>query len=64
MIDIEGIVVAKVNESLQLEKIDVWFDPMDMFRQIAREDTGNKESGGGAGLAGACPVISGEGAKP
>ncbi|KAL4912139.1 hypothetical protein BDW62DRAFT_206742 [Aspergillus aurantiobrunneus] len=37
LIDIEGIVVARVNEKLQLEKIDVWFDPMEMFRQIARE---------------------------
>lgn len=26
--------VAKVNEKLQIQKIDVWFDPMAMFRQM------------------------------
>ena len=39
LIDIQGIVIAKVNEKLELEKIDVWYDPLDMFRQIARENT-------------------------
>ena len=34
-IDIEGIVVAEVNDKLQLQKIDVWYDPMSMFRQMA-----------------------------
>ncbi|KAL4740623.1 hypothetical protein BDV11DRAFT_90122 [Aspergillus similis] len=63
MIDIEGIVVAKVNEKLQLEKVDVWFDPMEMFRQIAREEQGEELSRGDSAtaapgdLAGACPVM-------
>ncbi|KAL4998739.1 hypothetical protein BDV10DRAFT_166151 [Aspergillus recurvatus] len=62
LIDIEGIVVAKVNEKLQLEKIDVWFDPMEMFRQIAKEEKGEEqgpaESAAAAGdLANACPVM-------
>ncbi|PYI32483.1 hypothetical protein BP00DRAFT_153531 [Aspergillus indologenus CBS 114.80] len=35
-IDIQGIIVAKVNKALQLEQINVWFDPLDMFRQISR----------------------------
>ncbi|EJT75113.1 hypothetical protein GGTG_08951 [Gaeumannomyces tritici R3-111a-1] len=34
LIDIEGVLVAKVNEKLQIQKIDVWFDPMSMFRQM------------------------------
>lgn len=33
-LDIQGIVIAKVNDKLQLESIDVWFDPLEMFRQI------------------------------
>ncbi|KAH1304162.1 hypothetical protein KXX47_008368, partial [Aspergillus fumigatus] len=49
-----------VNSSLQLEKIDVWFDPMDMFRQIAREEKiegENKEGVDAAGAAAGCPVL-------
>lgn len=34
-IDIEGVVVAEVNDKLQIKSIDVWFDPMAMFRQMA-----------------------------
>ncbi|KAK4185058.1 hypothetical protein QBC35DRAFT_30906 [Podospora australis] len=34
-IDIEGVVVAEVNDKLQLKSIEVWFDPMAMFRQMA-----------------------------
>ncbi|KAK4099024.1 hypothetical protein N658DRAFT_498836 [Parathielavia hyrcaniae] len=34
-IDIEGIVVAEVNDKLQLQKVEVFFDPMGMFRQMA-----------------------------
>ncbi|KAL4787339.1 hypothetical protein BJX76DRAFT_318916 [Aspergillus varians] len=62
VIDIEGIVVAKVNDKLQLQSIDVWFDPMDMFRQIAKEEKGEKVAGdvaAGAAAAG-CPVMGGK----
>ena len=59
VIDIEGIVVARVNEKLQLQKIDVWFDPMDMFRQIAKEESGLKMDGVAA-ATGACPVMGGK----
>jgi len=38
-IDIEGVAVARVNERLQLEKVEVWFDPTEMFRQM--DPTGN-----------------------
>lgn len=58
MIDIEGIVVARVNEKLQLQKIDVWFDPMDMFRQIAKEENGLKTDDVAA--AAGCPVMGGK----
>ncbi|KAK4123114.1 hypothetical protein N657DRAFT_634316 [Parathielavia appendiculata] len=34
-IDIEGIAVAEVNDKLQLQKVEVFFDPMSMFRQMA-----------------------------
>lgn len=34
-IDIEGIAVAEVNDKLQLQKVEVFFDPMTMFRQMA-----------------------------
>ncbi|DAA72663.1 TPA_exp: Uncharacterized protein A8136_5973 [Trichophyton benhamiae CBS 112371] len=33
-IDIEGLVVARVNDNLQIQSIEVWQDPMAMFRQI------------------------------
>lgn len=33
-IDIEGMAVAVVNDKLQIEKVDIWFDPMAMFRQM------------------------------
>ncbi|KAL4863502.1 hypothetical protein BDV12DRAFT_177424, partial [Aspergillus spectabilis] len=60
VIDIEGIVVAKVNDKLQLQKIDVWFDPMDMFRQIAKNEKGEIEAEDVVAAAGACPVLAGK----
>lgn len=33
-IDIEGITVAHVNDKVQLQKVETFFDPMAMFRQI------------------------------
>ncbi|EEP82034.1 conserved hypothetical protein [Uncinocarpus reesii 1704] len=35
-IDIQGLLVAKVNEKLQIQSIEVWNDPMEMFRQIGK----------------------------
>lgn len=57
LIDIVGIVIAKVNEGLQLEKIDVWYDPMDMMRQIAREHKG--EAVDATAATSGCPVLAG-----
>ncbi|KAK4140970.1 uncharacterized protein C8A04DRAFT_31517 [Dichotomopilus funicola] len=34
-IDIEGVAVAEVNDKLQLRSVEVFFDPMLMFRQMA-----------------------------
>jgi len=34
LLQIEGVTVAVVNDKLQLQKVDTWFDPMDMFRQM------------------------------
>ncbi|KAK2749252.1 hypothetical protein FQN57_006868 [Myotisia sp. PD_48] len=38
VIEMQGMVTAKVNDKLQLQHIDVWYDPMDMFRSIARNE--------------------------
>ena len=34
-IDIQGITVAKVVDKVRLQSVETWFDPMEMFRQIA-----------------------------
>ncbi|KAJ5618608.1 hypothetical protein N7528_006719 [Penicillium herquei] len=46
VIDIQGLIVAKVNEKLQVQSIDVWFDPMEMFRQIGQEGNGASSGSG------------------
>ncbi|KAJ9485291.1 hypothetical protein VN97_g8054 [Penicillium thymicola] len=43
-IDIEGVTVAKVNDKLQVQSLDIWYDPMAMFRQISKEDQISGES--------------------
>ncbi|KAK4153575.1 hypothetical protein C8A00DRAFT_43522 [Chaetomidium leptoderma] len=35
LIDIEGLVVVKVNDKLQLQDVEVFFDSKEMFRQMA-----------------------------
>lgn len=42
LIEIQGITVAKVNEKLRLQSVETWFDPMEMFRQIAPNGLVNK----------------------
>ncbi|KAK1833553.1 hypothetical protein QBC39DRAFT_345493 [Podospora conica] len=42
-IDIEGVAVATVNDKLQLQKVEVFFDPMAMFRQMAAEGNVTKQ---------------------
>ncbi|WEW60444.1 hypothetical protein PRK78_005930 [Emydomyces testavorans] len=61
MIDIQGMLVAKVNDKLQIESLEVWYDPLEMFRQIAkngdaivtpRAEGGKQESE----MQSACPI--------
>ncbi|KAK8240611.1 putative pathogen-related protein [Phyllosticta capitalensis] len=42
-IDIQGVTVAKVDDKVRLQRVETWFDPMDMFRQIAPQGIVNKE---------------------
>ncbi|KAF2741147.1 hypothetical protein EJ04DRAFT_530737 [Polyplosphaeria fusca] len=44
LIDIQGVTVATVNDKVQLQSVRTWFDPMDMFRQIAPDGVKKKES--------------------
>jgi hypothetical protein len=42
-IDIQGVTVATVNDKVQLQAVRTWFDPLDMFRQIAPNGVVKKE---------------------
>ena len=39
-VDIEGVTVAIVNDKLQLKKVEVSFDPISIFRQMAGDGSG------------------------
>ncbi|CAG8981164.1 hypothetical protein HYALB_00005879 [Hymenoscyphus albidus] len=41
-IDIQGVTVAKVDAQLRLQSVETWFDPLEMFRQIAPNGIVNK----------------------
>src|SRR6267154_1532256 len=43
-IDIEGVTVATVDDKVRLQNVHTWFDPLEMFRQIAPNGVVNKES--------------------
>ncbi|KAF2873002.1 hypothetical protein BDV95DRAFT_605581 [Massariosphaeria phaeospora] len=43
-IDIQGVTVATVNDKVQLQAVRTWFDPMDMFRQIAPDGVVQKDA--------------------
>ncbi len=34
-IDVQGVTVALVDDKFRLQKVETWFDPLEMFRQIA-----------------------------
>lgn len=34
-IDIQGITIAHVDDKVRLQSVETWFDPLEMFRQIA-----------------------------
>ncbi|BEI82281.1 hypothetical protein CcaverHIS002_0301490 [Cutaneotrichosporon cavernicola] len=40
LLDIEGILIATVNDKLQAEKLEVWMDPRAMWNEVTK--TGNK----------------------
>ncbi|KAL9109510.1 MAG: hypothetical protein Q9227_005845 [Pyrenula ochraceoflavens] len=42
-IDIQGVTVAQVDDAVRVQKLETWFDPMDMFRQIAPNGIVNKQ---------------------
>ena len=42
-IEIFGVTVAQVDDKVRLQELDTWFDPLDMFRQIAPKGIVNKE---------------------
>ena len=59
MIDILGMIVAKVNDKLQITSLEVWYDPNEMFRQIAKDGEVTvvpKDEGGSDVPASGCPV--------
>lgn len=42
-IDIQGISIATVDEQARIQKVETWFDPLEMFRQIAPDGIVTKE---------------------
>jgi hypothetical protein len=34
-LEIQGVAAAEVNEKLQLQKVEIFFDPQALFRQMA-----------------------------
>lgn len=44
IIDILGITIATVDEKVRLQAVDTYFDPLDMFRQIAPNGIVNKQA--------------------
>ncbi|KAK6085798.1 Pathogen-related protein [Seiridium cupressi] len=55
LIDIQGVTVTHLNEKYQITKLETWFDPVDMLRQIAPEGIVTKEV---AAAAARCPVMA------
>jgi hypothetical protein len=43
VIDIQGVTIATVDEAVRLQAVDTWFDPLEMFRQIAPGGIVNKQ---------------------
>ncbi|KAK9353693.1 hypothetical protein V1505DRAFT_353482 [Lipomyces doorenjongii] len=37
-IDIQGVTVATVNGGLKVEKLETWFDPLSMFKQVSKDN--------------------------
>ncbi|KAF7534952.1 hypothetical protein G7054_g5752 [Neopestalotiopsis clavispora] len=56
-IDIQGVTVAHLSPKFQITKLETWFDPVEMFRQVAPEGVVKKEMAAAAAAAG-CPVMA------
>ncbi|KAF2262417.1 hypothetical protein CC78DRAFT_561338 [Lojkania enalia] len=44
LIDIQGVTVATVDDKVRLQAVRTWFDPMDVFRQIALDGAVTKDA--------------------
>lgn len=44
LIDIEGVIVVQVNDKLQIQALQTWMDPLEMFRQIAPNGIVNRQA--------------------
>lgn len=55
LIEIFGITVATVDDQVRLQKIDTWFDPLSMFRQIDPDGVVTKDTTSEV-ADGSCPV--------
>lgn len=53
LIDIQGVTVAKLNGEFKIQTLETFFDPMEMFRQINREEASSVAT---AAAASGCPV--------
>ncbi|KAK8079886.1 hypothetical protein PG997_007704 [Apiospora hydei] len=62
-IDIQGVTVAHLNEKFQVTKLETWFDPVEMFRQIAPEGSALSQQSSAA-LAGGGRGVSCYGGQP
>lgn len=48
-IDIQGITIASVDDKVRLQAVETWFDPLEMFRQIAPDGKVEKIAKDGEG---------------
>ncbi|KFA67362.1 hypothetical protein S40285_07032 [Stachybotrys chlorohalonatus IBT 40285] len=63
-IDIQGVTVAHMSDKMQVTKLETWFDPVEMFRQISPDGVVKKESMESAAAAAGCPVFSQQASLP
>lgn len=38
LLDIQGVTIATVDEGFKVQKLETWFDPLEMFRQFTPKD--------------------------
>ncbi|KAI0132747.1 hypothetical protein BJ170DRAFT_700499 [Xylariales sp. AK1849] len=57
LIDIQGITVSYLTDKFQVTKLETWFDPVEMFRQISPQGVVKHEVVAAAAAAG-CPIMT------